>query len=407
MKRIEEKLRQCIGLEVEALGWPTLERIISQRMQHLGVTTVDRYLEVLDVAPEGWTDLVESVVVAETWFFRDSEAFDGLLRFVLEEWLPRDQPRPLRLLSLPCSSGEEPYSMAMALLDAGLSPQKFQIDGVDISSRALERARRAAYGRNAFRNKDLDFRERHFRYVQERHVLPSSVTDLVTFHEGNVLDPGLLTKAGGYHCIFCRNLLIYLDDSSQAKALAHLKQLLLPGGVIFVGPAEQGVALSCGLVSARLPMGFTRPVRNGGPSEVAPAPHPVRAMTSLLAVAPAAESRTTPSLELGGLEARELREARKLADAGRLKEAALLCESYLHFHRDSPAAYYLLGLLKEAADQPGALECYRKALYLDPHHQDTLIQMALLAERGGDPESAQILRRRAERVKPGATESQP
>ncbi len=88
--------------------------------------------------------LIEAVVVPETWFFRDREAFAALARLAREEWLPSaPQTGCCRLLSLPCSTGEEPYSMAMALLDAGVPADRFRIDAVDISAAALAQAERA------------------------------------------------------------------------------------------------------------------------------------------------------------------------------------------------------------------------------------------------------------------------
>ena len=103
------------------------------------------------------------MVVTETWFFREKQPFAALVRLVIEEWLPAHPTGRLRLLSVPCSSGEEPYSMAMALMDAGFPAARFEISAVDISARALAFAQRAIYGRNSFRGADLDFRTRHFR----------------------------------------------------------------------------------------------------------------------------------------------------------------------------------------------------------------------------------------------------
>jgi chemotaxis protein methyltransferase WspC len=84
---------------------------------------------------------------------------------------------------------------------------------------------------------------------------------------------------------------------------------------------------------------------------------------------------------------------------GNLKGAGEICEAYLRGHADSPQAWYLLGLIRDAAGEKGAIECYRKALYLDPEHYETLLQMALLAERDGNAPSARTFRSRADRLK--------
>ena len=106
-------------------------------------------------------ELIDTVAVPETWFFRDRGAFIALARIALDAMVRRGPTDVLRILSVPCSTGEEPYSIAMSLLDAGLSPQRFQVEAIDISHRAIERARAGVYRRNSFRGQDLLFRGRH------------------------------------------------------------------------------------------------------------------------------------------------------------------------------------------------------------------------------------------------------
>ncbi|NEM46493.1 MAG: chemotaxis protein CheR, partial [Xanthomonas perforans] len=119
--------------------------------------------------------LVEAVVVPETWFFRYPESFAALVNLARERSTHLAGARPLRILSLPCSTGEEPYSIAMALLDGGLPGDGFRIDAMDISEVNLQRAERALYGRNSFRGDDLSFRDRHFAVTPEGFELRSQV----------------------------------------------------------------------------------------------------------------------------------------------------------------------------------------------------------------------------------------
>jgi chemotaxis protein methyltransferase WspC len=94
-----------------------------------------------------------------------------------------------------------------------------------------------------------------------------------------------------------------------------------------------------------------------------------------------------------------LEKARVLADAGKLKEAVLTCENHLRQTGPSAQAFYLLGLLRDAAGEPGAMEFYRKALYLEPNHYETLLQMSLLAQKSGDTTQARAFKNRAQRAK--------
>ena len=163
MKPIEDRLRETIGLDAASVGPGLIQRAVRQRMRSLGLKRLEDYQRSLEHSRAEWNELVESVVVTETWFFRDPEPIAAFVRLVREEWLPAHATAPLRLLSVPCSSGEEPFSLVMALLDAGVPADRFQVEAVDISARALARAARGVYGRNSFRGKDLAFRDRYFQ----------------------------------------------------------------------------------------------------------------------------------------------------------------------------------------------------------------------------------------------------
>ena len=114
---------------------------------------------------------MESVVVTETWFFRDREPFDAMVQFVKGRLADDAGRRRVRILSVPCASGEEPYSLVMGLLDAGIDSKDFEVDAADVSPRALLKAKRAIYNKNSFRGSDLRFRDRYFHQNKEGYVL--------------------------------------------------------------------------------------------------------------------------------------------------------------------------------------------------------------------------------------------
>jgi chemotaxis protein methyltransferase WspC len=415
MNPIQNLLRQTMGLHTAAVGSSLIERAVRLRMQARGMTRQEDYLKLVKQSPVEWHLLVEAAVITETWFFRDKQPFVSLVQLVLSEWLPAHPSGRLRLLSLPCSSGEEPYSMAMALLDAGVPPERFQIDAYDISSRALIAAEQACYGKNSFRGNDLTFRIRHFSATADGYVLNPRVRRQVRFHQGNVLDRDCLDDAAVYNFIFCRNLLIYFDGSTQQKVLQKLRKGLLPSGVLFVGPAELPIALDNGFTSANLPLSFA--CRLGSSSErtrsqalgsLGPAVRRsrLRRLTMTPPPPPVSARKLPPGLDFPGLSARPPRTqanldlAQRLADEGRLAEAAEICEAHLREQGVSAQAYYLLGLVRHAAGADSqASEFYRRALYLKPDHYETLMQWALLSERNGDAARARILQERAERAR--------
>src|SRR5262249_23340192 len=148
------------------------------------------------------------------------------------------------------------YSIAMALLDTGVPAKRFLVDAVDVSERVLQFARRALYGRNSFRGKDLHFRERHFETHANEYRLSKAVQQQVRFQHGNLFHADFLPGSAIYDIIYCRNLLIYFDSATQKRAIQILTRLLTTKGFLFLGPSETSLAPTGDFVSLRVPMAF-------------------------------------------------------------------------------------------------------------------------------------------------------
>ena len=409
MKAIEDMLRDRIGLDAASIGSSLIERSVRLRMKSLGLREPQDYRKRLCESEGEWRQLIESVVVGETWFFRDRHAFEALSQIVLGEWLLQHPLQTLRLLSAPCSTGEEPYSLAMTLLDAGVLPERFSIEAVDISERALAGARDAVYGRNAFRGQDVAFRDRHFRETKNGYALSPRVRQCVRFHQLNLLDQPLPGGGEPFHFIFCRNLLIYFDRMTQAKALGRLRSALAKDGVLFVGPAEQPLVTGHGFTRLNLSMTFAcrRDDHPSVPAADAPEASKAKQLPPVLrSPAPAHADLSRLKLDAppapvhaASADVRDLKLARKLADAGKLDEARQFCEAHVKQFGPAVEAFYLLGLVADARGEAGALELYRKAIYLQPDHYESLLQLALLLEKNGDRAGAKSFRRRADRAK--------
>src|SRR5262245_39323346 len=131
MERIEKMLREKMGLDGASVGSGSIQRVIRLRMKGQGISDETEYRELLTRSRNEWDELVEAVVVTETWFFRDPEAFS----VVVETARASPPGSSLRVLTVPCSSGEEPYSLGIALRDADVPDERVRIDAVDISSR--------------------------------------------------------------------------------------------------------------------------------------------------------------------------------------------------------------------------------------------------------------------------------
>ncbi len=400
MNPIEQIVRERTGLDPASIGAGTIERAAESRMHALGPKARGDYARLVQASRTEWIELLELVVVAETWFYRDREPFEAVARLARTECLASRPTGRMRILSVPCASGEEPYSIAMALLDAGIARDRFEVDAADISPRAIARARNAIYGRNSFRGNNLDFRKRHFRQCANSYSLNAIVREAVRFFEANLLSPDFFAGQQ-YDFVFCRNLLMYFDEASRIAALNALHRLLGSAGILVVGAAEQSLAVEHGFVSANLPNAFAyrkrSAARRAGARE---GDIPVSRKSALGLVG---DARTSPARQRtasppGTSASRALDVARKLADSGELQQARIVCEAHLRTDNTSVQGWYLLGLLRDAVTDGTAIECYRRALYLDPNHYGSLIQMALRSEQDGDLSRARLFRDRAQRA---------
>ncbi|MBG7620633.1 tetratricopeptide repeat protein [Herbaspirillum sp. AP02] len=414
LPHIANKLKSAMGLDMATVGASLIERVVRERMTVLEISDDSLYLALLQTSGEELQTLIELAVVPETWFFRDREAILAAARMARER-LAAQPALPVRILSLPCSTGEEPYSLAMALLDAGVMPGQFVIDAYDIRTRSLDIAAAGIYGRNSFRGRDLGFRDRYFQSHEHGWQLQQNIRAQVRFGSGNLLAPDFLRHAAPYDFIFCRNVLIYFERGVQHEVVGLLEGLMKPDAVIFVGPAEGGILLSPRLESAGIALAFgfrKRPVAQCAGHASAWAVAALGKPTAAQAVVPAIPATPTvhakrraavpsPTSPEVAPASDLLERARLLADRGQFEQAEALCDQALQAQGPSAAAFYLQGLIHDASgDHDHAQRCYRKALYLEPEHQSALLHLAALLQAQGDAVGAERMRQRAARLSP-------
>jgi chemotaxis protein methyltransferase WspC len=382
------RLRAATGLD---LSLAAVERAVRERMQRTGAG--------IDYDPQPGTAefdaLVDLVVVPESWIMRDPAVFQAALRFVQRRLLTHPG-RPVRVLSLPCAGGEEPYSLAMLLARAGIGPAHCRIDAVDLSRAAIERARAGRFTRNAFRNPRTDLEQealrlRYFSADGDGYVIDPALRAWVKFAQANLfdLDPA---RTGTYDLIFCRNLLIYFDAATQARAAARLAALLADDGLLIAGYAEAPALCRHGF-GPRTPRDTFALRRQSGRVTDLPRPDTLAAPRPAL---PPPGRWPAPAVP----ERRDLlAEAKTHADAGRLAQAEQACRDALALRGENAEAWFLLGLTAECAGrQDDAERSWRRCVYLDPDHYEALCALALLFEQRGDDVLGADFRRRAARV---------
>jgi chemotaxis protein methyltransferase WspC len=399
-------LRETVGLDVASVGANSIERAANRRVRANGLRDLSEYAALIRRSAGELQSLFEAVVVPETFFFRYPESFAGLGRIVGEKFLFRTQK--VRVLSVPCSTGEEPYSIAITLLEAGLSLEKFHINAIDINAFSLATAKAGLFGSNSFRGSTIDFRNRYFQQCDSGFRISNEIRLSVKFEQANILGEGFAMGADPYDFIFCRNLLIYFYPEAQDLVLRKLRRLLTADGLLFVGAAETSLLTQHRLSSVKLPMAFAFRKSVPGPSSPVPKQKPPKVRSR--AKSHLTEASPKPSSVLHKKWALELPSqadsgkgdlalAERLADQGQLRQAVKICEASVREQGPSARAFHLLGLICDCSgDQSQAVEFYRKALYLEPDHYEVLIHLALLQDQCGDSVAAEALQNRARRI---------
>ncbi len=421
LARIERTLHELIGLDPTTVGSSLVHRAVHRRIAASGEQSVEAYAKRLDHDGAELQELVEQVVIPETYFFREPEALEAVALRIRSDLPPR-MSGPARILSAPCSTGEEPYSIAMVLLAHGVPVGDFVIDALDLSFDALRKAGTAVYGRGSFRG-GQEWRP-FFDEAPAGLSLHAAVRERVRFAQANLLDPLFRAPRASYDYVFCRNLLIYFDAPTQARVLATLTTLLAPGGVLVVGAADTFAVRRANYVPVPgAERSFLFEQRSPATTLEAPTPPsrpelrtlrtrakvPRRALSPRASVpargstvALASGAVTPVGAERGATDPSRLaREISRLANAGLLDEAITLGEGALSTTADAELLTMMGTTHAALHDDAEAEACYRRALYVDPSHAEALLHLALLLEARHDEDGARRLRMRARRSQDG------
>ncbi len=411
-QKIVNLLEQTIGLNVDTVSDSTFRQAVQHRMDALHLDDLQAYVQRVTSSTDELGCLTEEVVVPETWFFRHKESFNILIDRILQA-KQHSRHFLFRILSLPCSTGEEPYSVIMALLQAGIDPDHVYIKAVDISERALAIAQRGVYGKNSFRSKELSFRDTFFKQVDKKFAIRESIRTKVHFTQGNITDPTFTESLGRFDIIFCRNILIYFGSKTQKKVIDGLYTLLVHGGMLFTGHAEANLFLNSRF--HRSPHADSFAFLKKNPNVIDEKKQEPATLNTEMEPPAAQRLPAKPRLQTKKSKPRfpdpvpspstakdqdSFETVLLMADAGKLEEAAAACEKHLQESGPSSRWYYLLGVIRDSLGQPeAAVGLLRKALYLDPEHEESLFLLSLLAEQTGEHAKAVNYRRRARKIR--------
>ena len=409
--RIAQVLSTVIGLDAERVGTGTIVRAIRTATKTIAATDGAASLETLLAHPTFQQHLIEAVVVSESWFLREPRIFDHVVAVVRRRL--RQQPR-VRLLSAPCAAGEEAYSLALALLDAGVPAERFEIIAVDISNAAITSGRRGVYRENAFRATGDDVRSRWFMATPTGWKVDDCIAQQVRFLELNLLDSHaasrLLNDAGGaFDLICCRNLMIYLTATARKQIDETLGRILAEDGEVIVGAAEAVIMpTSCWQPSG--PLAFGRRTASAASSSAPKRGTPTRPPRSTTTRHPALPPTPSPDVRLRSVPPADavppkkpepsptspVTVAEQLANSGDIEGAIASCQRSLEQDGPQPAVLFLAAMLEQSLGHCDEAErLLEKVVYLEPRHEAALLALALAAGRRGDTALERRYRRSA------------
>ena len=413
-------LEQRMGLDHQSLGDLALRQAFEEARIRSGHANLESYFNWVKEGGEGLTKLIEAVSIPESWFFRDSAQLDSFVRFALQR-KAQQATSPLNVLCLPCARGEEPYSLAMSLFEAGFETRDFTICAIDLNQSFVEHARIGRFASWSSRGRSVP--SAYAQVTPQGLQICESVREAVRFRVGNALDSNLLNGESKFDVIFCRNLLIYLTSAAKKQLLQSLLLKLSETGLFVSGHAENVASFDADLQQAPTLASHCFIRRSavqrseivemrrasvaaidssfGLSRELPPKARVLAANDAVNAAEISVSTQKAQTLNPQVSQQSLLAEVEAQADRGELLAARKSLDAFLaNCGAPIPAqAAYLEAVLAMAhSDTRAAIAALKQALYLDREHAESLSLYATLMQSQGDMESARRLRERLQRI---------
>lgn len=226
-----------------------LQKRLSPRARELNFDSFQKYFYFLQYDPRADTEfdqIYDLVTTNETYFFREPAQLAAFTEEIVPDILTRKGVKKIRIWSAGCSSGEEPYSIAMLLQEAGwYGKAQFEIFASDINQQVLSKARRGQYRENAFRATEASVRDRYFAKEPDGSWrISDEIRNRISFGRLNLYDEPRVSLLGHLDVVFCRNVIIYFDDASKKIVVTNFYNRLVEGGYLLLGHSESLISLS-------------------------------------------------------------------------------------------------------------------------------------------------------------------
>ncbi len=228
---ISKYIKEVTGIDFEDQAVVFKSKVTSFCRTHK-IESFKSCLSTLDTLPELKQELINYLTTNESFFYREVHQINSLVKTI------KETSKSVKVLCAPSAKGEEPYSITIALLEAGVSASRFQITGIDISSDAIATAQKAIYNEKAIRNLNDSIRQKYFSRDGNEYKLNQEIKNKVTFICVNIFDDDF-KRLGKFDYIFSRNMLIYFDTPTRIKAQNIFKEQLVNSSTsIYYGHAD-------------------------------------------------------------------------------------------------------------------------------------------------------------------------
>jgi chemotaxis protein methyltransferase CheR len=245
-RQLRDAIRERFGIYYDDTKQFLLQSRLQTRLVKCSLSDFNAYYRFLNTHPERqneWDELASVLSNNETYFFRERSQLEVLTKEVADESLKSGGK--LRVWSSACSTGEEPFSLAMSLLESRrIAASQIQIRATDLSPRALAKCGEGFYRELSFRATPPEVIQKYFRPFQGGFLISDDIKRMVDFSRINLLDERAVARMGPVDAIFCRNVLIYFDKPTQKRVVEAFAKALRPRGFLFLGHAESIMRLT-------------------------------------------------------------------------------------------------------------------------------------------------------------------
>ncbi|HEV7920097.1 MAG TPA: protein-glutamate O-methyltransferase CheR [Thermoanaerobaculia bacterium] len=246
---LREQIYKRTGMWFTDASKYLLQKRLSPRARELNFDSFQKYFYFLQYDPRAESEfdhIYDLVTTNETYFFREPAQLTAFIEEIIPDLLARKAVKKIRVWSAGCSSGEEPYTLAMLLQEAGWYNQAtFEIFASDINQQVLAKARKGLYRENAFRATTPELRERYFaRQDDGAWRISDEIRNRISFGRLNLYDEARVSLLGHLDVVFCRNVIIYFDDASKRVVVSNFYNRLIDGGYLLLGHSESLISLS-------------------------------------------------------------------------------------------------------------------------------------------------------------------